>query len=401
MKQLAITVRVSDQKVTLYFLSDAPRIQIFREEEAVPGMGSFNTDRCLDAAVCVFDGQPEKFSRNSCWMDASVKVGGQYYYWIKEIWEDREALSHPVAVRIRDARIWWSRDQYNRFMDDLAADFPEKVVIKECGISPKGYPMRYIVAGNGENCIAYVGAVHAGESGPEVILPAIRRMLETSPELFEKVGIAMLPAANPDQRQRHVEEGHVSYIRTTANGVDINRNFPSHWEDPYFGYGMSSDCFLDSVYKGPCPASEAETRAIMEYVHQVRPKVIFSCHWMCGICLDSLLTSGYAKDDTAYTAALMPFIHAYAQGFTAALGKTVSPNGTILRPWCSNGSLPDWAYMQGIPAFDIEGHFDDLPIDNYPEFEGCKEDRTTPEMIELCSRGHESAMRKVMEVLHP
>jgi len=399
MKQLTITPRISDQGVTLYFLSNAPRIRILREIETEPLFGQYDTERTPENAVCLFDGEPGHFSRSCTWTDETVQSRTVYYYWVQEIWPDQETTSHPIAVKVRDLYVWWPRDKYEGYMDQLAADFPDMVKIAQCGISPKGYPMRYILAGNPENCIAYVGAVHAGESGPEIILPAIRRILETDPDLLRKTGVAMLPVANPDQRQRHVEEGHVPYLRTTANGVDINRNFPAHWEDPYFGYGMSSDCFLDSVYKGPRPASEAETRAVMEYVHQVQPRAIFGCHWMSGICLDSLLTSPYARDDEAYNASLLRLIAAYAEGFTAALGKIPTPNGYILRPWCSNGSLPDWGYTLGIPAFDIEGHFDNLPEENYPEFVGCKEDLTTPEMIDLCSRGHESAIREIIALL--
>lgn len=399
MKQMKITTRVSKAGISLYFISDAPRIQILREQETQPLFGEYCMDRTPERAVCLFDGLPGRFSRSFAWTDETVQSRCIYYYWVRELWPDRETLSHPVAVKVRDERIWWSRTKYEEYMDRMAVDFPDMIRIGKCGRSAKGYPMRYILAGNPDRCIAYVGAVHAGESGPEIILPAICRILENEPELLRRVGVAMLPAANPDQRQRHVDEGYVPYLRTTANGVDINRNFPSHWEDVQHAYGMSSDCFLDDLYKGPIPASETETRAVMEYVRQVRPKAVFGCHWLAGVCQDTLLSSSYAKEDETYTAALLPLIRAYAEGFSAVLGRKPTPEGLILRPWCSNGSLPDWAYTLGIPAFDIEGHFDNLPIENYPEFEGSKEDITTPEMIELCSRGHENAIRKLIDVL--
>ena len=391
----------SESGVSLYFISDAPRIEVLREQEREPLFGEYDAERTPEEAECLFGGVPGRFSRSCVWTDETVQTGCIYYYWVREIWPERELVSHPIAVKVRDERVWWSRRKYESFMDKMAEDFPEMVRVCVCGHSTKGYPMRYILAGNPDNCIAYAGAVHAGESGPEIFLPAIRRLLEHNPELLRRTGIAMLPVANPDQRQRHVEEGYVPYLRTTANGVDINRNFPSHWEDVQHAYGLSSDCFLDDLYKGPFPASEAETKAVMEFISQIRPAIVFGCHWFPGACQDSLLSSSYAANDEAYTAALIPLIRAYAEGFADALGKTPASNDPVVRPWCSNGSLPDWAYTLGIPAFDIEGHFDNLPIDNYPEFEGCKVDQTTHEMVELASRGHESAMRMLIEMQSP
>lgn len=42
-------------------------------------------------------------------------------------------------------------------------------------------------------------------------------------------------------------------------GVNLNRNFPSHWN-----YGPADPC--DRSYRGPFPASESEVKAVINYV---------------------------------------------------------------------------------------------------------------------------------------
>jgi len=55
--------------------------------------------------------------------------------------------------------------------------------------------------------------------------------------------------------------------RTNAHGVDLNRNFPFGWVD------------LDGNYEsGPRPGSEPETRAVMDFLREIRPARVLSFH---------------------------------------------------------------------------------------------------------------------------
>ena len=68
-----------------------------------------------------------------------------------------------------------------------------------------------------------------------------------------------MPVVNPDGLARHT--------RRNAHGVDLNRNFPHDWVD------------LDGNYEsGPRPASEPETRAVMAFLREVRPRRVLSFH---------------------------------------------------------------------------------------------------------------------------
>src|SRR5204862_5793858 len=61
--------------------------------------------------------------------------------------------------------------------------------------------------------------------------------------------------------------GPARHTRQNAHGVDLNRNWPRHWA--HLG---------GATYSGPVPASEPETKAIMAFLKQVRPRWIVSFH---------------------------------------------------------------------------------------------------------------------------
>ena len=58
-------------------------------------------------------------------------------------------------------------------------------------------------------------------------------------------------------------------IRTNSNGVDLNRNFPAkNW--------ILSE--KDNFYGGKEPASEKETRFVIDTIERVKPKLILTLH---------------------------------------------------------------------------------------------------------------------------
>lgn len=86
------------------------------------------------------------------------------------------------------------------------------------------------------------------------------------------------PLVNPDGLLRKKSQ------RMNANGVDLNRNFPSH-DRPgdnleYWQTRAYSD---PRRYPGPEPMSEAETRWIMHIIQEFKPDAIISVHAPYGI----------------------------------------------------------------------------------------------------------------------
>ena len=90
------------------------------------------------------------------------------------------------------------------------------------------------------------------------------------------IDLWVVPVVNPDGLARHT--------RRNAHGVDLNRNFPHDWAD------------LDGNYEsGPRPASEPETRAVMAFLRQVRPRRVLSFHQpLNGVDTDTK-DSGFAR----------------------------------------------------------------------------------------------------------
>ncbi len=105
-------------------------------------------------------------------------------------------------------------------------------------------------------CILIIGVVHGDEPQGEFL---INNYLEKTTVLPPH--LLFIPSLNPD--------GQSLETRTNANEVDINRNFPTeNWElgerNRYFG--------------GESPASEIETRFVIDVVEKYAPKLIITLH---------------------------------------------------------------------------------------------------------------------------
>ncbi len=111
-----------------------------------------------------------------------------------------------------------------------------------------------LYGGKKNNHTLVIGVFHGDEpQGKFLIEKYISENLD-SPLLF-------VPCLNPD--------GMAENKRTNANGIDLNRNFPTeNWEytarDEFFG--------------GERPASEIETKFVMEVIEEYKPTLILTLH---------------------------------------------------------------------------------------------------------------------------
>ena len=113
--------------------------------------------------------------------------------------------------------------------------------------------------------------IHAGIHGEEgettvALSRALRNLTEPSPHC------AVVLAANPD--------GLVRGTRGNANGVDLNRNFPTRdWAPGDVMHRSTLDAPREVVLSaGSAPGSEPETRALIALIEELQPEVVVALH---------------------------------------------------------------------------------------------------------------------------
>ncbi len=364
---------------------------IYRQETDNLCFNDLYTDSFGDGAIptkddIIFKGKIPPRSNVSEFYDYQVQAGSTYIYWVGKK-EPGVLISAPIPVKVRHPDVWWSYERVCNEIKCIKSDFPEVEVIY-CGETVGHKPLEAVVAGNRENIIACTGAVHAGESGPEISLMMLRNILETAPQLLKKTGLAILPSANPDSREKIVN-GLPWYIRKNANEVDLNRNFDFLWENLATGYGLLSDEEKSATYKGMYPNSEPETRALINYISLIKPKAHFSYHWLGSICSDRLAHATVAEQDAEHVKILKKVACEYSKAFRKELGE--AENELYNHPESESGSFPAYLYSKGIIAYDVE-----MAMELEESFGNPKCDLATPQDLLKCTNAHTAAMKAML-----
>jgi predicted deacylase len=106
----------------------------------------------------------------------------------------------------------------------------------------------------GTTKVVLISTMHGNEGATRFIL---RSLVEGKP--VHGIDLWVVPVYNPD--------GLAAGTRKNGRGVDLNRNYPYRWVD------------LDGNYEsGRRAASERETRAMMTFLRDVRPRWLLSFH---------------------------------------------------------------------------------------------------------------------------
>lgn len=136
-----------------------------------------------------------------------------------------------------------------------ARDRPAVIGTRVIGRSVRGRPIRaWHLGERGQPRVLLISTMHGDEPHTQQILTSLR---DGRP--IYGVNLWVLPTYNPDGLRRGT--------RKNARGVDLNRNFPNNWAD------------LDGDYEsGPRPGSEPETRAVMRFLRDIKPRWILSFH---------------------------------------------------------------------------------------------------------------------------
>ena len=124
--------------------------------------------------------------------------------------------------------------------------------------------------------ILVVGGIHGDElSSISIVFAWIRELKAISQQSFHW---RITPSMNPDGLLRRKAQ------RGNANGVDLNRNFPTpNWEQESREYWVERTHRNPRRYPGPEPLSEPESRWLHAEIEQFNPDVIVAVHAPYGI----------------------------------------------------------------------------------------------------------------------
>ena len=154
------------------------------------------------------------------------------------------------------------------------------------GKSVRGRSIVASVFGSGKKRVMVLGGIHGDEPTTAVLAKALAATLARDP-ISSGPTVIILSEVNPD--------GLADGTRINASGVDINRNFPSSsWRSDY------PDA---NHYPGSEPATEPETRAVIDLIKRFPPDILITLHAALG-CMN---WDGPGAD----TAAMMAGINEY------------------------------------------------------------------------------------------
>jgi murein peptide amidase A len=133
------------------------------------------------------------------------------------------------------------------------------------GKTVKGRDITAIIYGSGAKRVLVFGGIHGDEQHTTVLARALAVSIN-SETLPPNVTLIIVPDVNPD--------GLMASTRVNANGVDINRNFPSRtWRSDYTELKR---------YPGTQPSSEPETRAVLSLLEKYPPHLVVTLHAALG-----------------------------------------------------------------------------------------------------------------------
>ncbi|MEM7143897.1 MAG: murein tripeptide amidase MpaA [Verrucomicrobiota bacterium] len=155
---------------------------------------------------------------------------------------------------------------------------------EEYGRSVLGAPLEVWLPASGEVSTLLVAGQHGEEAESTFVLSRALRCLEGAPSA---AGVVL--ASNPD--------GMARATRGNANGVDLNRNYPTaDWTAEGTTYcwqvGAESEVTLSTGSEG---GSEPETRAFMGLVERLQPKRVIALHAPLA-CIDDPQLSDMGKE---------------------------------------------------------------------------------------------------------
>ena len=201
------------------------------------------------------------------------------------------------------------------------------------GISVAGRDLEVFQFGSGDSRRMIVAGIHGGYEGNTIRLAdELIQVLTAKPDLIPTtVTLYILRSLNPDGEARSD-----SYKgRANENLVDLNRNWPAYWQSTWPLDGCWTYTYVSG---GSHPASEPETRALINFLMTYRIEALISYH----SAVLGIFPGGQPPDPASINLA------------EALSNVSDYPYPPIETGCLYTGQLIDWASLQGIAAVDIE-----------------------------------------------
>ncbi len=203
------------------------------------------------------------------------------------------------------------------------------------GYSVEGRPIEAYTFGQGETQYLIIAGIHGGyESNTVDLANQLIVYVSQHPELIPSSDtLYIIPDMNPDG----VARGRNADARANADGVDLNRNFPSDNWVPDWDH---TPCWnLRPTTGGTFGGSEPETRAIMNFIGSHGITAMISYHSAALGVFPGGIPWQSASEDLASTLS----------------HQTGYPYPPIDIGCTYTGTLPDWAVEHGVgAAVDME-----------------------------------------------
>jgi len=217
--------------------------------------------------------------------------------------------------------------------------------------------------------VLIIGQHHGDEVMGLEIAMAFAKYLSENPgdakvrDLLDAYAFWIIPTLNPDgwkivtsgkyewKRKNNTDTNNNRKLDIKTDGVDLNRNYPTFW---------SLDKSLPEMspfYKGIAPASEAETRAVMEIAELVSFKYVFSYHTSASGTYSEKIYLPWQDMKDKKTKDDFTAMRDIAKTYASAVPKDYAPGTYAVHPGNTSriGNARNYFYYEwGTYSYDIE-----------------------------------------------